>query len=58
MKLKHIDMNDHSLRDVWSTHEVARRDVVDRKRQNRLKMLMGPIEERQDPAADQAIRWW
>jgi hypothetical protein len=58
MKLKQTDSYDNSLRDVWSIHEFARRDLVDKKQQNRLKMLMGPVEERQDATPDPASRWW
>lgn len=58
MKLKQTDLNDNSLRDIWSAHEFARRDLIDKKQQSRLKMLMGPIEERQDAKPDQSSRWW
>jgi hypothetical protein len=58
MKLKQKDTNDNSLRDVWSLHEFARRDLLDKKQQSRLKMLMGPIEERQGAMPDPTSRWW
>jgi len=58
MKRKQIDINDNSPRDVWSAHEFARRDLIDKKQRSRLKMLMGPIEERQEAKSDPAGRWW
>jgi hypothetical protein len=58
MKLKQKDTDDNSLRDVWSMHEFARRDLIDKKQQSPLKMLMGPIEERQDAKPDQNSRCW
>ena len=58
MTLKRSDTRDTSLRDIWSLHEFARRDLLDKKQSGRLKMLMGPVEERQDANPDHTSRWW
>jgi hypothetical protein len=58
MKLKQTDTNDNGLRDIWNMREFARRDLLDKQHQSRLKMLMGPMEERQDAVTDRTSRWW
>ncbi|WFR94796.1 hypothetical protein [Rhizobium tumorigenes] len=56
MTLKRSDTRDTSLRDIWSLHEFARLNLLDKKQIGRLKMLMGPVEERQDANLDHTSR--